>query len=242
MAGDAPLDERAHRYHARRGCWDGDSLLGKLVMGARRFLAHVLGRDERDRRDAVLGQAPDAASLEWRRPLKQFRWVERVRSVAVASPNHNARPQGTVVDTVVLHADAADQASASVSWIRSKESKVSYHALIDRDGTTYRFVETIRRAWHAGKSIYDGRENVNNFSLGLAFANRNDGEPFTDQQYESAALVIMAWMQLFPAITPDRITTHARIREAWRAKYGADSAEPKHDPLGFDVERLKSLL
>lgn len=158
----------------------------------------------------------------------------RVRSVAVASPNHNARPQGITVDTVVLHADASDKAQASVSWIRSKESKVSYHALIDRDGTVYRFVETIRRAWHCGKSSFGGLSDVNNFSLGLAFSNKNDGqEPYTDAQYESAALVIMAWMQLFPAITLDRITTHAAI---------ALPIGRKNDPLGFDVERLKSLL
>ena len=157
-----------------------------------------------------------------------------MKSVAVASPNHGSRPAGVSVDTVVLHADAAANAQATVSWIRSKVSKVSYHALIDRDGTVYRFVETSRRAWHCGPSAFDGRTDVNDFSLGLSFANRNDGaEPYTDAQYESAALVLLGWMQLYPKITAARLTTHAAI---------ATPPGRKTDPMGFDLERLKALL
>lgn len=128
------------------------------------------------------------------------------------SPNHSPRPKGTVVDCLVIHADGAAKASASVSWIRSKESKVSYHVLIDRDGSVYSFVPLDRKAWHAGVSEYRGRKNVNDFSLGMAFSNRNDGlEPYTDMQYQVGAAIAAEWMQRFPAVTLDRITTHAAI-------------------------------
>lgn len=156
-----------------------------------------------------------------------------MRTVAVASPNHNARPKGTVVDCVVLHSDASATARASIDWIKSKESKVSYHTLIDRDGTAYKFVQPSRRAWHAGPSEFQGRPDCNNYSLGLAFANKNDGEPFTAAQYESAAIVILGWMSMYPQITPDRITTHAIV---------ATPAGRKTDPVGFDIERLRALI
>lgn len=165
-----------------------------------------------------------------------------MRVVAVASPNFNARPKGVKIDAIVLHADAAADAQASVSWIKSKESKVSYHCLVDRDGTVYRFVETTQRAWHAGKSSYGGIDDVNDFSLGLSFANRCDGkEPYTDAQYESGAIVIMGWMSLHPSLSLGRITTHEIVRAAWLAKHPG-TGEPKHDPGPlFDVDRLIAL-
>lgn len=155
-----------------------------------------------------------------------------MRITSAASPNWNERPKGVVPDTLVLHADASTKASASVAWIRRADSKVSYHALVDRDGTVYLFVPLGKRAWHAGLSEYRGRKNVNDFSLGLAFANRNDGiEPYTDAQYEIGALLASQWMVRFPTIGLDRITTHALI-----------SPGRKTDPLGFDVERFKALI
>jgi len=165
-----------------------------------------------------------------------------MKVVAVASPNHSARPETARVDTIVLHADAAADAQASISWIRSPKSKVSYHSLVDRDGTVYRFVEPARRAWHAGVSTFMGKDNVNDFSLGLSFANRNDGkEPYTDAQYVSGAAVAAGWMKLFPGITFARITTHAAIRDAWRRRY--PEAEPKHDPgILFDFDRFVALV
>lgn len=155
-----------------------------------------------------------------------------MRVTSAASPNYNERPKGVLPSVLVLHADASPKASASVAWIRRSDSKVSYHALVDRDGTVYMFVPLGKRAWHAGVSEYQGRKNVNDFSLGLAFANRNDGiEPYTDAQYEIGALLAAQWMVRFPTIGLDRITTHAII-----------SPGRKTDPMGFDMERFKALI
>ena len=157
-----------------------------------------------------------------------------MKITAVASPNFSRRTRDIPVSCVVLHADASDSAAKSVSWIKSKESKVSYHVLVDRDGTVFRFVETQHRAWHCGASVFEGQSNVNDFSIGLSFANRNDGvEPYTDLQYEVGAVVCSAWMKVYPAITLDRITTHALV---------ATPAGRKNDPRGFDLARFKALV
>lgn len=135
-----------------------------------------------------------------------------MKLVSKPSPNHSARPAGTTIDCVVLHADASVHAEGSVSWIQSPKSKVSYHALVDRDGTIYVFVPTERRAWHAGVSSFDGRPNCNDYAIGLSFANRNDGrEEYTAKQYQAGALLVAEWMRRYPAITLDRITTHAAV-------------------------------
>lgn len=140
---------------------------------------------------------------------------------AVASPNHGPRPEGTVVSCIVLHADASPTETATISWIRSAESKVSYHSLIGRDGSIIRFVLPTRRAWHAGKSAFRGVADVNDFSLGLCFSNDQAGEPFTELQYEVGAAEAATWLRDFPAITADRITDHATV---------ALPAGRKHDP------------
>lgn len=158
--------------------------------------------------------------------------VAAVKITAVASPNYNQRPATARVDTIVLHADAAPHAGGTVSWVRSAASKVSYHALVDRDGTVYRFVDTAHRAWHAGTSEFKGRDNVNDFSIGLAFANLNDGvETYTDVQYAVGSAVVAAWMRVHSAITLDRITTHAII-----------APHRKTDPKGFDMPRFLDLV
>lgn len=156
-----------------------------------------------------------------------------MKVTALQSPNSSQRPVGTHVDCIVLHCDASTDAKASISWIRSPESKVSYHTLIDRNGDIYHFVDPARKAWHAGKSAFMGRDNVNDFSIGLSFANRNDGEPYTDAQIQSAVYVCKYWMARFKRITPERVTTHAIV---------ATPAGRKSDPVGFDLAQFRTLL
>lgn len=173
-----------------------------------------------------------------------------MKVTAIASPNHKPRPAGTVVDTIVVHNDESENAQRSISWIKAKKSGVSYHVLVDRDGSLYRFVEVARRAYHAGVSEYDGRAKVNDYSLGLCFANRNDGvEEYTDLQYQVGAAVVAGWMRVYPAITLDRITTHAEVA---RCNKGClvDRKPPRtceHYPEGrkrdpgpcFDMEKFR---
>ena len=155
-----------------------------------------------------------------------------MRIVQKSSPNQGARPLGTIVDTIVLHADASPTADASVSWIVSPKSQVSYHVLVDREGTVYTFVPIQRRAWHAGVSSFQGRPNCNDYSIGLAFANKNDGvEPYTDAQYAVGAALCASYMRLHRAITLDRITTHAIV-----------SPGRKTDPKGFDLDAFRALV
>lgn len=137
------------------------------------------------------------------------------------------------MSVVVVHADASATAAASVSWIRDKVSKVSYHTLVDRDGSVWRFVEAPRRAWHCGVSEFQGVGDVNDYSLGICLSNKNDGvEPYTELQYQVGAAVVADWMRDFKAITLERIVTHAAI---------ALPAGRKTDPGPlFDMDKFKA--
>lgn len=65
-----------------------------------------------------------------------------------------------------------------------KDNKVSTHYLIDRHGDIYRLVEEKNIAYHAGKSNLNGRENVNNFSIGIELVGGENWK-FENIQYEA---------------------------------------------------------
>ncbi len=129
------------------------------------------------------------------------------------SPHHGPRLPNRPIRLIVLHADAAPSAQGTLAWFRDPASKVSYHILIDRDGTPTRVVPDNRVAWHAGLSKHPACLNpksVNSESLGLSFANRQDGhEPITPAQVATAKTIIADWRKAFPTIV--EVTTHTRV-------------------------------
>ena len=55
--------------------------------------------------------------------------------------------------------------------------QVSAHFLIRRDGETRQFVSCDDRAWHAGESCWRGRDNCNDWSIGIELEGLNlEGE------------------------------------------------------------------
>ena len=132
-------------------------------------------------------------------------------------PHHSDR-KGAVVRYIVLHNDGSPVESATVNWLAHKDSEVSYHVLLHRDGTATRFVPDDRKAWHAGKSRYRSLAGVNPYSLGLAFSNRNDGkEALTDAQLTAAHQWVTHWRRTYPTIR--EVLTHQMV-----------SAPRKNDP------------
>ena len=150
-----------------------------------------------------------------------------------ASPHHSDRPavNGSIT-AIVLHCDAGATEEGTLSWLANPISKVSYHYLVGRDGTVYQCVDESEKAWHAGVSEFHGVKFCNNFSLGLAFANRNDGEPYTPAALLSMADLCRDIMSRYPAITKDRVTAHYIV-----------SPGRKHDPCPpFDLAAFVAAL
>lgn len=148
-------------------------------------------------------------------------------SDAFKSPHHNARPKGIVPRVVVIHSDAGKSDKGTLAWLADPESRVSYHYLIGRDGTAYQVVDPKRRAWHAGKSSWKGVSNVNDYSIGLAFANRHDGtEPLTTAQMDVMQAVVEGLAGRYPI---EAVVTHAMIAPGRKD-------DPNRSP-GFDLQR-----
>lgn len=126
------------------------------------------------------------------------------------SPNYNARPLHVVPSVVVLHATAGRDESSDVYWCCQPDSKVSYHAIVGRRGDVYVLVPFEFRAWHAGVSTWNGQSNVNDFSIGLAFANRHDGtQLLTDVQRDVMRGLVHGIRERTP--TTLEVVTHGMI-------------------------------
>lgn len=90
------------------------------------------------------------------------------------------------------------------------QMQVSSHALIRRDGSVVQFVSLLDRAWHAGRSCFQGVEECNDFSIGIELEGTDD-IPYTAEQYRSLAKLSTVVMSVWPDITSDRITGHSDI-------------------------------
>ena len=88
--------------------------------------------------------------------------------------------------------------------------EVSAHLLIERTGRVVQFVPFNQRAWHAGQSSFDGREQCNDFSIGIELEGTDD-QPFTDDQYDRLVKITEQLLTSYPLITPHRITGHSDI-------------------------------
>ena len=88
--------------------------------------------------------------------------------------------------------------------------KVSAHVLIRRDGEIIQFVPFQKRAWHAGVSRCEGRERVNDFSIGIELEG-TDSVLFEDAQYHALSELTRAIMRAYPGITRERIYGHDDI-------------------------------
>jgi AmpD protein len=143
------------------------------------------------------------------------------------SPNFDTRPEGAVVDTLVIHAISLPPGEYPGSDIEGLFCNgldfgrhpfyrgiagltVSSHFLIRRDGEVLQFVPCQARAWHAGASQLQGRQRVNDFSIGIELEG-SDYAPFEEAQYRSLVEVTSALRDAYPDITPGRIVGHADI-------------------------------
>ena len=90
------------------------------------------------------------------------------------------------------------------------DMKVSSHLLIERDGSITQFVPFNKKAWHAGVSSYQGRENCNEFSIGIEIEGTDD-TAYAKEQYNSLIEITNELLKNYPDIQKNRIVGHSDI-------------------------------
>jgi len=84
------------------------------------------------------------------------------------SPN-----QGGVIESeyLIMHYTAGRNAQSSINWLIDPRALASAHLVIGVDGAITQLVAFNRKAWHAGRSRWAGRDGLNNFSIGIEMDN-----------------------------------------------------------------------
>lgn len=164
---------------------------------------------------------------------------------ALRSPNCGARPVGLPVTLAIVHSISLPPGvygGAGVQQLFTNQIdpgehpyyetlrglEVSAHFFVRRDGRTLQFVSCDERAWHAGLSSWRGRDNCNDWSIGIELEGL-EGLSFEAAQYRQLARLIQALCLRYP------------ISEV----LGHEDVAPgrKHDPgPGFDWRALRRCL
>ncbi len=72
---------------------------------------------------------------------------------------------------LVLHYTGMKSADEAVARLCDPEAKVSAHYVVDEDGSIRRLVPEERRAWHAGRGVWQGEDDCNSASIGIEIVN-----------------------------------------------------------------------
>ena len=144
-----------------------------------------------------------------------------------SSPNFDSRPKDTDISLIVIHSISLPPGKYGGNEIKDfflneldtsnheyfesiKNLKVSSHIVIKRTGEILQFVPFNKRAWHAGISSYLGKENCNDYSIGIELEGTDDSE-FTDEQYNSLINLTSSLIRSYPNLSEDRLVGHSDI-------------------------------
>ena len=85
------------------------------------------------------------------------------------------------IEFVIIHYTGMQSEIESLKRLKSHNSKVSCHYLINRKGRTIQLVKDQNIAWHAGKSKWKKFTNLNKNSIGIELVNK--GHQFGYQKF-----------------------------------------------------------
>jgi N-acetyl-anhydromuramoyl-L-alanine amidase len=164
--------------------------------------------------------------------LWQSGWYRAAQRID--SPNFGPRPPQVEPGLLVLHSislppgvyggDAIERlftnrldADAHPYFQTLHGLEVSAHFLVRRDGVLQQFVATTERAWHAGRSCWRGRDNCNDWSIGIELEGLEE-ECFETCQYEVLATLIQTLARIHPI---REVVGHEHIAPGRKADPGA---------------------
>ena len=164
------------------------------------------------------------------------------------SPHCDGRPAGVAPELIVVHGISLPPGEYGGPWIGQlfcggldpaghpyfaevAALRVSAHFLVRRDGEVQQFVPVGLRAWHAGRSSWQGREACNDFSVGIEMEG-SDEAAYAPEQYAALARLVRALCATWPTLSAQRLVGHSDIAPGRKTDPGPS----------FDWGRLRALL
>jgi len=136
------------------------------------------------------------------------------------SPRNKERPLRKATTLIVLH---TTEAHAKSSLNKLSERGEAHYCVVE-DGTVYRIVDRDREAFHAGRSMWQGKEDCDEFSIGIEVVGHHD-QAVTLQQLE-ALKELLARLKRMYSVTDARVVCHSHVA------YGAPNSWHKKKHRG----------
>lgn len=131
--------------------------------------------------------------------------------IEAPSPNFDARR--ALPDALVLHYTGMQTGPEALARLCDPEARVSAHYVVEEDGRVFRLVNEARRAWHAGRGVWQGQDDLNGASIGVEIVNPGHEfgyRPFPDVQIE-AVIALVGDIRSRWTIPDARIIAHSDL-------------------------------
>jgi hypothetical protein len=115
------------------------------------------------------------------------------------------RPRRPYTKYIILHTTEGSN-SGSLAKIRKYGEA---HYFVSTSGRVYRIIEKGKIARHAGRSMWDGQRNIDNYSIGIEVVGYHNKE-ITDAQYESLRELLRQLKSLYD-IEDKNVLTHSMV-------------------------------
>jgi AmpD protein len=163
------------------------------------------------------------------------------------SPNCDERPENCGPELIIIHGISLPPGEFEGQWIDQlftncldpsahpyfeeiKDLRVSSHFLIRRDGELVQYVSLHKRAWHAGESCYQDRQNCNDYSIGIELEGE-DAVPYAEFQYEKLIMLIDALRNSLHTLRDAPVVGHNEVAPGRKTDPGD----------AFDWSRIRSV-
>ena len=121
------------------------------------------------------------------------------------SPRNPERTVRKSTELIVLHTTEAPARSSLTKLSDRGEA----HFCVTEDGTIYRIVDRDREAFHAGRSMWNGKEDVDKFSIGIECVGYHDKAMSIVQI--AAIRNLVKELQAMYKLTDDKVVCHSHV-------------------------------
>ncbi|WP_137931939.1 N-acetylmuramoyl-L-alanine amidase [Mesorhizobium comanense] len=129
------------------------------------------------------------------------------------SPNFGPRRDTPKPDMIVLHYTGMATGAGAEAWLCNPASEVSAHYLVHENGHIVQMVRESDRAWHAGKSSWFGRTDINSCSVGIEIVNPGHslGYPRFPRRQIEAVVGLCSGIAARHTIPARRVLAHSDV-------------------------------
>ena len=126
-------------------------------------------------------------------------------STRYRSPRNPERKVRTSTELIVLHTTEAPAKSS----LNKVSDRGECHYVVTEEGTVYAIIDRDREAFHAGRSMWKGKEDVDKFSIGIECVGKHN-EPMGIVQLRAIASLVGELKKMY-RISDENVVCHSHV-------------------------------